>query len=166
MYVPFSQMPPHARIWIYQSDASFASSRESLAAGLRALCEQWMVHGSPLHCSFELLHDHFIVLAADESRAGASGCSIDSSVRALKAIQQSLGIDFFKRTMVAAWVDEHVQLIPRTEIARRILDKTLTPDTPTFNNLISSKGELATSWRIPIRESWVAALIPTDVVAG
>ncbi len=97
MHVPFEKLPGHSRLWIYQANRPLtADEKEYLTQGLKDLCDQWSAHGVPLRTSFALPFDRFVVLAVDE---GASGCSIDSSVRFLKGLQEKLGIDFFDRTL-------------------------------------------------------------------
>ena len=44
-----------------------------------------------------LYKNRFLILAVDESQASASGCSIDSSVKFVKAMESELGTDFFNR---------------------------------------------------------------------
>ena len=80
MYIPYSDINPNSRVWIYQSDRAFNTSEKTdIELQLTDLCNNWNTHGSPLHCSFQI-HDWFICLFVDESGQDASGCSIDSSV--------------------------------------------------------------------------------------
>ena len=102
MYTPFDNIPGHARLWIYQGNRRFTEAeKEQLHSGLTALCEKWSAHDMPLHTSYTIQFDQFVILAVDEQVNGASGCSIDGSVRYLKSLQSQFGLDFFDRTRVA-----------------------------------------------------------------
>ena len=82
MFVPFNQLPDHARIWIYPSNRPFTTD-ELLVINekARAFLEQWTAHGADLQAGIDLPYDRFIVLGLNEAIQSASGCSIDSSVR-------------------------------------------------------------------------------------
>ena len=101
MYVSYNQISSDARVWIYQSDRAFnAAEKTDIESQLTDLCNHWNTHGTVLHCSFQI-HDWFICLFVDESKQGASGCSIDSSVAVIKAIAKQYNIDFFNRMNIA-----------------------------------------------------------------
>ena len=156
MYVPFTSLPPSSRIWIFQANRPLtAEERKFAEAGLRQFTEGWTVHGAPLDASFDIRYDQFIILAADESRMSASGCSIDSSVRVLKEIEGKLGIDLFDRNQVAFLIAGRVQLISLTNLKEKFRDGTLNQETLTFNNLTSSKVTFEESWLGPASNTWL-----------
>lgn len=102
MFFPFETMPDHSRVWIYQSNRVLTSAEtELLSSGLKELCEQWSAHGTPLHTSFTISQQQFVIMMVDEQQHGASGCSIDGSVRYLKSLQGSLSLNFFDRSHIA-----------------------------------------------------------------
>lgn len=165
MYVAFNEIPVHARIWVYQADRAFAPDEKKLVEEkLKDMCSQWNAHGAPLYCSFALPYDHFVLLAVDESRTGASGCSIDGSVRSLKEIQQITGIGFFNRRNLAFLLHGKPMVIPQSEFKSRWEDGTLTGDTLTFNNLVATKGDWVSGWQVPVKSSWLASLVPKSTV--
>ncbi len=167
MYLPFESLPGHSRIWIYQSSRTFSSTeKKQLSAGLKELCEQWSAHGTPLHTSFTVEFDQFVIMAVDEQQHGASGCSIDGSVRYLKSLQNELGLDFFDRSEIAFLHNDKISLYPLTELKSLFESRTLSPDTITFNNLVNTKDEWTADWKQPVRSSWVARYLPKTAVAG
>jgi hypothetical protein len=167
MYLPFDSMPGHSRVWIYQASRALnASDKEYLLDGLRNLCDQWAAHGNPLKTSFVIQFDRFVVLAVDEQTAGASGCSIDASVRYLKSLQEKLGLDFFDRSQVAFQQDDKIELYPLKELRALFENHTLSGETIAFNNLVSTKAEWENEWRAPVRQSWLSRHLPKTAVAG
>src|SRR3954471_24158585 len=99
MYTTFDSMPADSRLWVYQANRKFTSGeKEILEKGLTELCTQWKAHGAPLRTSFTIVYNLFVVIAVDEQVHGASGCSIDGSVRYLHGLQHDLNLDFFDRS--------------------------------------------------------------------
>lgn len=161
MYVPFEQMPGDARLWIYQADRPFTEIEiSSIESGLVHLCETWAAHGSPLRTSFRLEYGLFILLAVDERSAGASGCSIDGSVRFLKELQRKIGIDFFNRQFVGFIDGTKVRLHASTELKSLFESGILSPDSVTFDNALVTKADWEKNWRVRAKESWLSRFLP------
>ncbi len=161
MFVPFESLPPAARVWVFQSNRPFTDEERVIAGEkLRAFTDEWAVHGTPIPTSYSIRHNQFIVLAADESQQAASGCSIDSSVRALQQIGTQLGIDLFDRSRVAFLQEAEVRLWPLIALKEKFSTGILNEATLTFNNLVATKAELDASWLLPAGETWVKRYIP------
>ncbi|MEL6976420.1 MAG: ABC transporter ATPase, partial [Bacteroidota bacterium] len=78
MLVDFEALPDESRVWIYQSNRSFTEAEiTEIKEGLAQFLTQWTAHGSELKAGFTIKYKRFIVIALDQSLAGASGCSID-----------------------------------------------------------------------------------------
>ena len=151
MYVPYNKISSDARVWIYQSDRTFSSAEKTdLESQLIELCNNWNTHGTALHCSFQI-HDWFICLFVDESKQGASGCSIDSSVAVIKAIANQYNIDFFNRMNIAFLDGDLTKVLPLAEFKKQLTNQTIV-----YNNLVSTKGEYESKWKVPLSESWLA----------
>lgn len=165
MFVPVDILPADSRIWIYQSTRAFTPAEKTyLESTLANLCAEWVAHGNPIRSSFEIRYDHFIILYADENYNAASGCSIDSSVRVIKEISQTTGIDLFQRTTIAFLTDGKVSLYKTTDL-KDFFEKGMWNDqTITFNNLIQSKDELQTSWLVPAGNTWLKRYLGTRAV--
>lgn len=165
MFVPFSSLPPSARVWVFQANRPLTATEIALAeAGLRQFTEAWTVHGSPLNTSFDIRFGQFIILAADESDMSASGCSIDSSVRALKEIGEALKVDFFDRNQVAFNLGGEVRMIPVGKLKEKFSDGTLNGDTLAFNNLVNNISEFNARWLTPACNTWLKRYLSTAVI--
>lgn len=164
MFVPFSQLPSTARVWVFQSHRAFTPEEEKeIASRLRAFTEEWVVHGAPLDTSFELPHRHFIVLAADESRQAASGCSIDSSVRVLKEIEQAFDVRLFERDNIGFYIGGNVVLFPLGVLKEKFSDGMLTADTLAFNNLVNTKADFQERWIVRAGDTWLKRYLPKSL---
>jgi hypothetical protein len=157
MLVPFEELPGTARVWIYQSNRPLSEQEVAQAeSALAAFCQQWAAHGAPLKASFLVAHHQFIVLSVDESHHQASGCSIDSSVAAIRSIENNLGTSFFDRSQVAFFINGEVYMHPLPHVKSKIQQGEITPQTPVFNNLVASKQEWEEAWLAPSASSWLA----------
>lgn len=165
MFVPFESLPENSRIWIYQSNRKFNPAELLIISdALSTLTDQWKVHGIPLHSSFEIRFDQFIILAADENSTAASGCSIDDSVRMIKLLGEKLGVELFDRTRIAFKNEKEIITIPLDELKRKYVEGVWNNQTLVINNLILKKGELSDGWLIPAEVSWLKRYLPDKTV--
>jgi hypothetical protein len=110
----FSQ---ESKIWVYQCNRLLRLS-EALEAeeAINAFCAEWRSHGARVEAWGNLFFGQFLVLIADESSAGVSGCSTDSSVRFVKELGQKFAVDFFDRTNLAFVVKGKIQMLPLSQL--------------------------------------------------
>lgn len=156
MYVAFDDLPAEARVWIYQASRPLRSDEiMSLLPRLARFAEDWTSHGRALQASAEILHQQFLVIGLDEGVAGASGCSIDASVRFVTQLEQLLGVELLDKSRLAFMINGTVQLMKRTALKDAVADGTVTPDTFYFDNTLPTKGELATRWPRPASQTWL-----------
>ena len=147
-----------SRVWIYQSSRLF-SLQEALQLEdiLKQFTNDWHSHGSKVKGHADLLFGQFIVLMADETAAGVSGCSTDSSVRLIKEIEKLFNVNLFDRQLLAFIVKEKVQTIPLNQLQYAVDNQFIAADSLYFNNLVQTKEELEKDWIIPLRNSWLAS---------
>jgi hypothetical protein len=149
-----------SRVWIYQSNRLFTIGEAlQIEDILKAFTAGWTSHGAKVKGHADLLFGQFIVLMADETAAGVSGCSTDSSVRLIKEIEQAFGVNLFDRQLLAFVVKDKVQLLPLSQVQYAINNEFINMDTLYFNNLVQRKQELQHRWMIPVKDSWLASRI-------
>lgn len=164
MFVTFDCLPPVSRVWIFQANRPFSADELiKIEATLRRFTDEWAAHGSPLKTSFAVKFGHFIILAADETHETPSGCSIDSSVRVLKSLEQDLGVRLFDRNLIAFKSDRGVDLIPLQDLKQKFQDGILNEGTLTFNNIVSTKSALQSEWLVPAGNTWLKRYIPNEL---
>jgi hypothetical protein len=156
MYIPFEQMPGHARVWVYQSVKPLdAAAQAALAEALQQFTGGWDSHGIPLRASFRLLNGHFIVMAVDETAKDASGCSIDKSVHFVQELKRRFGLNLFDRSQQAFLVDDQVKFVEVKNLKAQVQAGAIGPETPSFNTLVNTVGQLQTEWLVPAAKSWL-----------
>ena len=153
-----------SRVWIYQCNRLF-SVHEALEIEqlLKEFTQQWKSHAVPVTGEAHLFFGQFIILIADETATGVSGCSTDSSVRLIKDIEEKFGVNMFDRTTLAFVVKDKVELLPMTQLQYAFDNGFINGDTLYFNNLVQTKEELENKWIIPVKESWVKSRIRMNV---
>ncbi len=145
-----------SKVWIYQADRAFTEAETTvIGTRLAAFVADWAAHGRGLKAWGGVVHQHFIVLVVDEQQYGASGCSIDSSVRMMKEIETSYGVQLFNRLLIAYRVGEEVRCTDRKGLEGLLERGEIDEDTITFNNLVDTKAKWEDSWEIPLKESWL-----------
>jgi len=154
-----------SRVWIYQSSRLFSMSEAlQIEQMMDDFVRTWVSHGVPVKGAAHLFFGQFIILIADETATGVSGCSTDSSVRLIKQIEKNFGVNMFDRTTLAFVVtdksgEDRIQLLPLAQIQFAIDHGFISANTLYFNNLVQSKEELENKWIIPLRDSWLAKRI-------
>ncbi len=149
------QFSQNSRVWVYQSDKQLNDADViKLQIMLDNFTTGWTAHNNQLKAKAEIRYNRFIVLIVDESQAGASGCSIDKSVRFMKDIEQEFGINLFDRFNLAYRSGEQILSVPRHTFEGLITNKTIDTDTIVFNNMVQNLTELETKWEVPFKNSW------------
>lgn len=147
----------NSRVWIYQSSRLFFISEAlQMEDMLNDFVKSWNSHGDPVKGYANLLFGQFIILMADETATGVSGCSTDSSVRLIKSIEQKFNVQLFDRQNLAFVVKDKIQLLPLNQIGYAVENNFINADTLYFNNTVLTKKELLDKWLIPVKESWLA----------
>jgi len=146
---------PQSRVWIYQSDRKFTSNEENeILNKLASFTNQWKAHGNELQAKAEIKYGFFIVLVVDETQANVTGCSIDSSVRLIKEIEQEYGVDLFNRFNLAYRVDGEVVVNNKEDFETLVNIKQINPETIVFNNMVQTLADFETKWEVPFKNSW------------
>jgi hypothetical protein len=145
-----------SRVWIYQSNRLFTMHEAlDIEDMLKNFVSNWDSHGTPVKGYANLFFGQFIVLIADESAHGVSGCSTDSSVRLIKDIEKMFKINLFDRLLLAFIVKERVQMIPMAQLPYALENNFIDHSTLYFNNTVQTLQQLEDNWLVPVRNSWL-----------
>jgi len=97
------------------------------------------------------------VLMVDESMAGASGCSIDSSVAFVKKLELNYGTSLFDRMLITYLDGETIGTTSLHELKQVAADRT--EEVLIFDNLVKTKKDLEENSILPIKGSWAERFI-------
>ena len=154
----------NSKVWIYQSSRLFLMSEAfEMEDMLKNFVATWKSHGDEVKGFANLFFGQFIVVMADETQSGVSGCSTDSSVHLIKDIEKKFSVDMFNRQNLAFIVKDKVQLLPLSQLNYAAENNFITGDTLYFNNTVLTKKELLEKWIVPVKDSWLAKRLPAKV---
>ena len=155
MLVPFESLPEDSRVWIYQSNRSFTDEElVEIKQKLDEFLTQWTVHGSNLKAGYDIKYKRFITIALDQEVNAASGCSIDASVRFIQSLEQQYNVDLLEKMNVSFKQGEFVAYKTLTDFRKMAKNKSVSPNTIVFNNLVNNKAEYLSDWEVPASDSW------------
>jgi hypothetical protein len=145
-----------SRVWIYQGNRLFTLSEVlEVETLLEEFVNDWNSHGTQVKGFASVFFGQFIVLMADETASGVSGCSTDSSVRLIKEIEKKFSVNLFDRQVLAFVIKDKIQLIPLSQLNYAFENGFMDQDTLYINNTVLNKAELQDNWIIPVKRSWL-----------
>ena len=150
-----------SRVWIYQSNRLFGMGEVlQIEEMLEQFVETWNSHGIPVKGYANILFGQFLIIMADESATGVSGCSTDSSVRLVKQIESTFNVSLFDRQLLAFVIKDKIELLPLPQLKYAAENGFVNSDTLYFNNTVLNKTDLEKNWIIPVKNSWLSNRIP------
>lgn len=155
MLVPFDELPDDARIWVYQCDRPFTDEElKEVEPATDEFLKEWAAHGSDLKAGYEIPYNRFIVIGLDQKMESPSGCSIDSSVHFIKDLEKSYNVDLLDRMNVTFKQGKYLDYKPLVDFKKLVKNRSVSPNTIVFNNLVNTKAEYEDYWEVPLAESW------------
>ena len=154
MLINFDSLPDDSRIWIYSSEDKLTVDQENyILNNLNHLLKTWEAHKVPLYSGIKIINNHFIVVALDESKNCASGCSIDMLQKKVQKIEKELDISLLNRLNVFCVLDNTIVSIEASELKDKVNQSTF------FYDLTISKKSDLNNFLKPIQEGWCLRLI-------
>jgi hypothetical protein len=158
--VPFKDLPPDARIWVFGADAPVTgAAADTLLAEVDHYLDQWKAHGFPLKAARDWRESRFLVVGIDPTEEQASGCSIDGLFRQLQQVQRSIGAQLVGGGRVFYRDAEgKTQVTSRDELRSLAHSGTITARTPVFDTSLTRLEDWKTGFERPLTESWAKEL--------
>jgi hypothetical protein len=154
------KLPNNTRVWVYLSNRPFTEKEQVvLNSQLAAFAQHWTAHNLQLQAFSTVFDNQFIALMVDESKAGASGCSIDKSIHFLQSIESQYDVKLFDRWLFAYQHHEEIRTADRNEFTRLYRTGILNDDTLVFDTMINVLGDFKTKRWKPLAKSWHKRLI-------
>ena len=154
MLVDFNTITDQSRIWIYAAEHKLTNDQENYILNhISVHLQNWEAHKVPLTAGLTILENHFIIIALDESKNGASGCSIDTLQNKIQEIEKELSVSLLNRLNIFCKIDDTIKCIPTTKLAENANKETLF-----YDLTIQKKSELA-NWLKSIKEGWCSSFL-------
>jgi hypothetical protein len=159
--VSFETLPDSSRVWVFGSDKLLTDEGTKLLLdGVDAHLADWKAHGAPLTVGREWRDGRFLIVAVDQSTAGASGCSIDGLFRVLQQLERTAGANLVGGGRIF-YRDNHgvVQSATRDEVAALAQSGVISKDTVVFDTTLTDLGTWRACFERRAKESWVKDLL-------
>ncbi len=164
-----STLPDEARLWVFGVDRPLdAGETARLEAELAPFIVGWSAHRADLPAGFRVHEDRFLLVAVDEARVAASGCSIDALLHELARLEKLLGASLRDGGLI--WYRDSsgsVVSCSREEFRRLAAEGVVDGRTPVFDLTIERLADLR-GGRLerPAAESWHGRLIDPSAAAA
>jgi hypothetical protein len=154
--IPFDQLPPDARLWIFPASRPLnEEERRRVLAEADGFISRWMAHGVPLTAGRDMRHNQFVLVGVNERAAGVSGCSVDALVRRMDQLGRELGVDLVDNGPVQYRDGERIKRVPRDEFAALVSKGTVDLNTVVFDNTVMKVGDVS-RWEVRAADAWHA----------
>jgi hypothetical protein len=154
--IPFSALPPDARLWIFPAARPLAEEeRRRVLAEADRFIDQWTAHGVPLKAGRDIRHDQFVLVGVDEKAAGVSGCSVDALVRRMDQLGRELGVDLVDNAPVIYREGPAIKRVSREQFAELASRGAVGLDTVVFDNTVAKVGDV-NRWEVRAADAWHA----------
>ena len=154
MFVNQDTLPEDAKVWVYPSSRKFYPQEiEELTNKITDFITSWKIDDEDFKASFQLLHNRFIIIYADEITQLANA-DVDAQVAFILKLQEEYKIELLDRMNACFKQGEYIQYKDLKEFRKLLKSKSVNDKAIVFNNLIQTKDELENNWEVPITESW------------
>jgi len=143
-------LPDHARLWLLAVEAR-------LRGGLAEILAQWRHKGQVYQAEGLQLEPQLIAVAEPNLATQPSGCAIDGMWRKVRRLLEQLGLEpVDPAASILVRSGGRLTAIPKGDIQARLMDGTLTADTPLLDLSLYSLGDLrAGRLEAPLASTWV-----------
>ena len=158
--VPFDTLPDASRVWIFGSDRPLGEAgTTALLKGVDEHLVNWKAHGEPLTVGSQFRDGRFLVVAVDQSAAGATGCSIDGLFRVLQGLEGAVGANLVGGGRVFyRGAEGVVQATTRDELPALVASGAITKNTVVFDTTLTDLGTFRSGFEKRAKESWIAEM--------
>ena len=161
-FAEFEGLTDQARVWIFGLEHSLDDGEmQRLEAGMKQFSATWNSHKIPVKAAFKVALNRFVIIAA-ESTDGVSGCSIDSMVRNLKSLQESMGLGTPRGNLIFFSDEEaEVHSVDHLSFYDTVDSGQIKPQTKVFDTLVQNLGQLrAGRFEASFETSWHSKTFP------
>ena len=154
MLADFHMLPDSSLIWLYASEKALTTDQQNhILTYIAEHLKGWNAHKVPLTAGVTILENHFIVIALDENKNGASGCSIDTLQKTIQELEKDLSIALMNRLNVFCKIGEIIKVIPSFKLGVIANEDTL------FYDLTIQRKEELSNYLKPIKEGWAKSYL-------
>lgn len=148
------------RVLIYPASRPFtARESKTIAENLFDFLATWQAHGKPLAASFKIEKNQFIIIAVDEEKEMASGCSIDALNAVMRDLDAQFQLGLFDRMKASYMEDGKVHTMKLQDFRNAVKNGELSSDIEVFDFSKSTYVSFLSDFLLPLRRSWAAIYV-------
>lgn len=156
MYVPFCDINPESRVWIYDADRMITDEEADVIMDiLKDYLDNWKFkNDGSVPLSAEIFENWFIVIVMD-TEIGPDG-GFDSIFRQIGKLTD---IDFFGKPLFNYIDNEEVKVVSLFKVKQAVADGIIKPDTIIFDHArVEEKAHLYEfeRWKVLAADSWIS----------
>ena len=160
MWIDFNQLPDDARIWMFSIVGDISEDTLiQMKKELKVFISEWTSHSATLEASAEWWQDNYLIISLDESKYGASGCSIDKLLRFIQKLEADYKISLLVKSKIGILQGETMKYEDLPAIKHMISNGMLNKNAMYGDTTIASKRELRYHFLKPLHEGWLAKKI-------
>ena len=148
------------RVLIYPASRPFtAKESKVIAEKLYDFLGGWAAHGKPLSASFKIEKNQFIVIAVDEEKETASGCSIDALGGLMKDLDGEFNLGLFDRMKASFLEKGEVKTMKLQDFRSALKSGELSRDIEVFDFSKSTYVSFLSDFLLPLKRSWAGIYV-------
>ncbi|MDQ3000153.1 MAG: hypothetical protein M3Y08_02655 [Fibrobacterota bacterium] len=144
------------RCWVFGSSRPLDPANPVLRERLDRFFTQWNSHGESVSGRWRIVEDRFLVVLREPEGAEVSGCSIDSMVGEVKALEKELETRLLDSSRIF-YRDNggKVESVNRLEFKALAAEGRISPDTEVFDTTLTNLEDLKPGvFSKPLKDSW------------
>ncbi|MDO5614676.1 MAG: hypothetical protein Q4G16_00675 [Cruoricaptor ignavus] len=148
------------RVLVYPASRPFtAKESKTIAEKLYDFLGSWAAHGKPLSSSFKIEKNQFIIIAIDEEKEVASGCSMDALNGLMRELDSEFSLGLFDR-MKASFVENgEVKTMKLQDFRTALKNGTISQDIEVFDFSKSTYVAFLSDFLLPLKRSWAGVYV-------
>ncbi len=148
------------RVIIYPASRPFtAKESKVITEKLYDFLATWAAHGKPLSASFKIEKNQFIVIAVDEEKEAASGCSIDTLSGLMRELDSEFELGLFDRMKASFIEDGEVKTMKLQDFRKGLKEGTVSQDIEVFDFSKDTYVAFLSDFLLPLKRSWAGSYI-------
>lgn len=148
------------RVIIYPASRPFAAKESKvIAEKLYDFMGSWAAHGKPLSASFKIEKNQFIVIAVDEEKEQASGCSIDALSGLMRELDAEFDLGLFDRMKASYQQNGEVKTMKLQDFRKALREGELPQDIEVFDFSKGTYIEFLSDFLLPLKRSWAGIYV-------
>jgi len=152
----FTGFNSNSKVWVFLANHTLLPHLNSLDKDLTLFMQNWKAHGVALNAKHIILENRILVVAVDNNKEQASGCSIDGFVHYIDVLKDKYKVDFLNRNLQLLLVDNELILLPLEDVKTHIANGKINRKDLVFVNSVDKLAMLPKRWIQPIGNSWLA----------